>query len=486
MGLNALDFAVIAAYLVAVTLFGLQFRTRERTLRGYFLAGNRIPWWAISISIVAAETSTLTIISVPGIAFTGDFRFLQLGLGYIVGRVFVALVLVPQYFRGELVTAYELMARRFGERLRAMTAGLFLLTRAAAEGVRVFAVAIVVRIALGSMLAGMSSLGRDVAAIGIVTALTLVYTFEGGMAAVIWTDVVQLSLYVAGAVLAVFTLGHGVAGGWNAIAATADAAGKLQMFDWSLRWSDTYTFWAGVIGGAFLTTASHGTDQLIVQRLLAARSERQAKGALIVSGVAVFGMFALFLAIGTGLWAYYRGVGPGAVFARADAVFPTYIATRMRHGVAGLMVAAILAAAMSNLSASLNSLSSTSVVDFYARWFPDASEARRLRLSRVLTGMWALVLFGLAIAARHGGTVLEMGLSIASVAYGALLGVFLLGVLTRRATERGALAGMLCGLAVNVWCWMGTRIPYTWWVVVGSAVTFAVGYGVSRLTTVRE
>jgi Na+/proline symporter len=246
-----------------------------------------------------------------------------------------------------------------------------------------------------------------------------------------------------------------------------------------LRWVDTYTFWAGVIGGAFLITASHGTDQLIVQRLLAARSERQAKGALIASGVVVFGMFALFLAIGTGLWAYYRGAGPSAVFARADAVFPTYIATRMRHGWAGLMVAAILAAAMSNLSASLNSLSSTSVVDFYARWFPNTSEARRLRLSRAMTGMWAMVLFGLAIAARHGGTVLEMGLSIASVAYGALLGVFLLGVLTRRATERGAMAGMLCGLAVNVWCWMGTRIPYTWWVVLGSAVTFAVGYGVS-------
>jgi len=479
MGLNALDFLVIAAYLVAVTLFGLCFRTRERTLRGYFLAGNRIPWLAISISIVAAETSTLTIISVPGMAFSGDFRFLQLGLGYIVGRVFVALMLVPQYFRGELVTAYQLMARRFGERMRAMTAGLFLLTRAAAEGVRVFAVAIVVRIALGSVLGGMSSLGRDVAAIGIVTALTLAYTFEGGMAAVIWTDVVQLSLYVAGAVLAVFTLGHGVAGGWSAIAGAAAPLGKLQVFDWSLRWSDTYTFWAGVIGGAFLTTASHGTDQLIVQRLLAARSEREAKGALIASGVAVFAMFALFLAIGTGLWAYYRAEAPGVVFARTDAVFPTYIAARMRHGLAGLMVAAILAAAMSNLSAALNSLSSTSVVDFYARWFSEASEARRLRLSRALTGMWAVVLFALAIAARHGGTVLEMGLSIASVAYGALLGVFLLGVLTRRATERGALVGMLCGLAVNVGCWVGTRIPYTWWVVVGSAVTFAVGYAVS-------
>jgi len=479
MGLNALDFGVIAAYLVAVTLFGLRFRTRERTLRGYFLAGNRIPWWAISISIVAAETSTLTIISVPGMAYSGDFRFLQLGLGYMVGRVFVALVLVPQYFRGELVTAYQLMARRFGERMRAMTAGLFLLTRAAAEGVRVFAVAIVVRIALGAVLSGMSDAGRDVAAIGIVTVLTLAYTFEGGMAAVIWTDVVQLSLYVAGAVLAVFTLGHGVPGGWSAIASAAGAAGKLTMFDWSLHWAETYTFWAGVIGGAFLTTASHGTDQLIVQRLLAARSERQAKGALIASGAAVFGMFALFLLIGTGLWAYYRATAPGAVFARADAVFPTYIATRMRHGVAGLMVAAILAAAMSNLSAALNSLSSTSVVDFYARWFPAASEARRVRLSRAMTGMWALVLFALAIAARHGGAVLEMGLSIASVAYGALLGVFLLGVLTRRATERGAMAGMLCGLAVNVWCWVGTRIPYTWWVVLGSAVTFGVGYGVS-------
>jgi SSS family transporter len=481
MGLNAVDFAVIVLYLAAVTLFGLRFRAKERTLRGYFLADNRIPWWAIAISIVAAETSTLTIISVPGLAYSQNFGILQLALGYIVGRVFVALVLVPQYFRGELVTAYQLIARRFGERLRAMTAGLFLLTRAAAEGVRVFAVAIVVRIALAAVLTGMSDFGRDVAAIGIVTLLTLIYTFEGGMAAVIWTDVVQLSLYVAGAVLAVITIGHAVPGGWNSIVAVAGSAGRLRVFDWSWNFSSTYTIWAGVIGGAFLTTGSHGVDQLIVQRLLAARNERQSKTALIASGLAVFVLFALFLMIGAGLFVFYRSVAPGTTFARIDAIFPTFIATRMPHVVAGLMISAILAAAMSNLSAALNSLSSTSIVDFYARWFPQATEERRVRLSRVATLGWGVVLFALALAARRGGTVIEMGLSIASVAYGSLLGVFLLGVLTRRATENGAIIGMLCGFAFNLWCWLGSRIPYTWYVVLGSAVTFVVGLGMSRI-----
>lgn len=479
MGLNASDFAVIVVYLAAVTLFGLRFRAKEHTLRGYFLASNRIPWWAIAISIVAAETSTLTIISVPGLAYAQDFRILQLAMGYVVGRVFVALVLVPQYFRGELVTAYQLIARRFGERLRFMTAGLFLVTRAAAEGVRVFAVAIVVRIALGVVLTGMSDAGRDVAAIGIVTLLTLLYTFEGGMAAVIWTDVVQLSLYVAGAVLAVVTIGHAVPGGWNAIAGVAGQAGKLRVFDWGWSWSNTYTIWAGVIGGAFLTTGSHGVDQLIVQRLLAARNERQSKVALITSGGAVLVLFALFLMIGAGLFVFYRVVAPGTAFSRGDAIFPTFIATRMPHVAAGLMIAAILAAAMSNLSAALNSLSSTSIVDFYARWFPQATEERRVRLSRVATLGWGAVLFLLAIAARRGGTVIEMGLSIASVAYGSLLGVFLLGVLTRRASERGAIVGMLCGFGFNVWCWLGTKVPYTWYVVLGSAVTFVVGYGAS-------
>ena len=481
MGLNALDLAVIVAYLAGVTLFGLRFRKKQRTLKDYFLADNTIPWWAISLSIVAAETSTLTIISVPGLAYDKDFRFLQLVLGYLVGRVFVSFVFIPQYFRGELVTAYQLIERRFGERLRSLTAGLFLITRAAAEGVRVFAVAIVVRVALSSLLSGLSDFGRDLSAIAIVTALTLVYTFEGGMAAVIWTDVVQLAIYVAGTLVGFFTILHLVPGGWRVIYAVASSAGKFRVIDLSLNLTTSYTLWAGLIGGAFLTTASHGTDQLIVQRLLSARSERQSKIALLTSGVAVLFQFSLFLLIGAMLFVFYKLSPSGVSFTRTDIIFPTFVVTRMPHGISGLLISAILAAAMSNLSAALNSLSSTTIVDFYARLKPQSTEERRVKLSRVATVGWGVLLFGLALLARHGGKVLEMGLSIASVAYGCLLGVFLLGVLTKKATEPGAMAGMLVGFALNLYLWQFTKVAFTWYVVFGSVATFVVGYLASLL-----
>jgi len=479
MGLNALDLVVIVAYLAGVTLFGLRFRRKQRTLKDYFLADNTIPWWAISLSIVAAETSTLTIISVPGLAYERDFRFLQLIIGYIAGRIFVSVVLVPQYFRGQLVTAYQLIERRFGGKLRSLTAGLFLVTRAAAEGVRVFAVAIVIRIALGGLLVGLSDYQRDVAAIAIVSVLTLIYTFEGGMTAVIWTDVVQLTIYLTGTLVAAYSVLRLVPGGWESIHAVASQAGKFRVFDASWNLSATYTLWSGVIGGAFLTTASHGTDQLFVQRLLSARNERQAKLALISSGVAVFFQFSLFLLIGAMLYVFYKLFPPAEAFSRTDTIFPTYIVTRLPHGMGGLLISAILAAAMSNLSAALNSLSSATIVDFYARIAPRSTEERRVRLSRLATIGWGVLLFALALLARQGGKVLEMGLSIASVAYGSLLGVFLLGVLTKRASERGAMAGMLCGFAFNTYMWLFTAVPFTWYVVLGSTATFVVGYGAS-------
>ncbi len=479
MGLNALDLAVIVTYLAGVTVFGLRFRKQKRTLKTYFLADNTIPWWAISLSIVAAETSTLTIISVPGLAYEQDFRFLQLVIGYLVGRVIISVLLIPQYFRGELVTAYQLIERRFGQKLRSLTAGLFLVTRAAAEGVRVFAVAIVVGIALSSLLSGLGDFGRDVSAILIVSLLTLIYTFEGGMAAVIWTDVMQLAIYVTGTLVGLFTIVHLVPGGWGTIHRVAGEAGKFRIFDFSWDFYSTYTFWAGVIGGAFLTTASHGTDQLIVQRLLAARNERQSKIALLSSGVAVLFQFSLFLLIGAMLYVFYKLFPPAVGFTRTDSIFPTFIVTQMPHGVSGLLISAILAAAMSNLSAALNSLSSTTVVDFWGRWRPKASEERRVRFSRMATLGWALVLFALAILARHGGKVLEVGLSIASVAYGSLLGVFLLGVLTRRASEGGAMVGMLVGFLLNLYLWLFTHVPFTWYVAVGSMATFVMGYGTS-------
>jgi len=469
MGLNRIDFAIIALYLAGITLFGLRFRKKQRTLRDYFLAGRDIPWWAIALSIVAAETSTLTIISIPGLAYDTNFTFLQVIMGYVVGRAVISFLLLPHYFRGDLYTAYELIERRFGRRLRSFTAGLFLLTRAAAEGVRVYAVSIVVSIALGT---------GEVTSVAIITALTVAYTFEGGLAAVIWTDVVQTAIYVGGTLVGLVTILHLVPGGWPAIHEAAAAAGKLQVFDFRPSLWIPYTFWAGLIGGTFFTTASHGTDQLIVQRLLAARGQKQSATALLASGVAVFFQFALFLTVGIMLWAYYRV--PSATFGRPDRIYPTFIVTRMPHGISGLLIAAILAAAMSNLSAALNSLSSSVIMDFYARLRPQADETTKMRLSRLATLAWALVLFGLAVIALHKvGRVVEVGLQIASVAYGALLGAFLLGVLTRRANQIGAMIGMLCGFAVELYLWLFTPVPWTWWVMIGSCTTFAIGWSAS-------
>jgi solute:Na+ symporter, SSS family len=482
LGLNRIDLLIIGLYLAGITLIGLRFRKRQRTMRDYFLADRDIPWWAISLSIVAAETSTLTIISIPGLAYDSNLTFLQVVMGYVIGRVIISFVLLPQYFRGELYTAYQLIERRFGPELRTVTAALFLLTRAAAEGVRVYAVSIVVSIALGT---------GEVTSIAIITLLTLIYTFEGGLAAVIWTDVVQTFIYVGGTLVGLVTILHLIPGGWESVASIAGGLHKFQVIDLGLlnsiasRWphlnfAKPYTLWAGIIGGAFLTTASHGTDQLIVQRLLAARNQRQSVLALLSSGVAVFLQFALFLFVGAMLFVYYRV--PSSDFGRADRIYPTFIVSRMPHGIAGLLIAAILAAAMSNLSAALNSLSSSSMMDFYLRFRPTASETGRLRLARLATVAWALILFALAVLAlHHVGRVVEVGLQIASVAYGALLGVFLLGVLTRRANQAGAIVGMFCGFAMELYLWGWSQVAFTWWVAIGTCVTFAVGYAASGL-----
>ncbi|WP_158941643.1 sodium/solute symporter [Granulicella sp. S190] len=480
--LHPFDLALIVVYLIGITLFGLRFRSKKdansRSLRSYFLADQKIPWWAIALSIVSAETSTLTIISIPGVAYAGDFGFLQIVIGYMLGRVVVALIFLPKYFEGRMLTAYQLIDQRFGHVLHKVTAGLFLLTRAAAEGVRVFAVSIVVGIAIGT---------RDVLSIGIISALTLLYTFEGGMAAVIWTDVVQMVIYIGGTMVAIFTLGTHVPGGWSQIHEVAAAAGKFRLFHFALNLTQSYTFWAGVLGGTFLTMASHGTDQLMVQRMLAARNLRESRLALLSSGAVIFLQFTLFLLIGVGLYVFY-GLHP-TTFASADRIFPTFIVREMPIGIAGLLVAAILAAAMSNLSAALNSLSSTTVVDFYMHWRPEADDRERMLISRSSTVVWAFVLFGVAVYsvfAGGKGHVVEVGLSIASVAYGALLGVFLLGTLTRYATQTGAILGMICGFALNLLLWLSPgviklgpitipHIAFTWYVLIGSVVTFAIG-----------
>jgi len=471
--MRILDLAVIALYLAAITWFGSRFRRGQKTLRDYFLGGRTAPWWAIALSIVSAETSTLTIVGTPALAFTGNLGFLQIVLGYLVARIAISVLFLPQYFRGEMYTAYELMRRRFGPRIGKLTASIFLVTRALAEGVRVFAISLVIEIILGT---------GEVASIILIVVLTLFYTFEGGMTAVIWTDVVQMSLYVLGALLSFAVILGKIHGGWAHVAALAGAAGKFHVFDFHFSlsmafFSRSYTFWAGLAGGCFLTMSSHGTDQLMVQRLLSARGERQSRTALFSSWIVIAIQFTLFLLIGVLLWVYYqdRHLAPPA---KTDQIYPAFIWGNLPVGLAGLVMAAILAAAMANLSAALNALASTTVVDIWRGASPN--EARRLGFARWATVAWGVVLLGIAIVSgRVSHSVLEAGLTIGSIPAGALLGVFLLGVLTRRPGERAAMAGVVAGLftiALVIW---RTPIAFTWYVLIGTVATFAVGAAAS-------
>jgi SSS family transporter len=474
-----LDFAIILGYLAAITWFGARFRHGQTTLRDYFLGGQIAPWWAISLSIVAAESSTLTIVGTPALAFGGNLGFLQIVLGYLLARIVISLLFLPHYFRGEMFTAYELMRRRFGERIRKLTASMFLVTRALAEGVRIFAISIVISIVLGT---------GEVASIALIVLLTLFYTFEGGMTAVIWTDVVQMGLYLFGAVVSFFVILGQIPGGWAHVAAVAGAAHKFAIFDFRFSptmafFSRPYTFWAGLAGGCFLTTATHGTDQLMVQRLLSARNERQSRAALLASWAVIVFQFTLFLLIGVLLYVHNGDMGMPAP-QHSDRIYPEFIWNHLPVGAAGLAIAAILAAAMANLSAALNSLASTTVVDFLpARGA--AGEARSLRIARLATVAWGVVLLGIAIAARHSSSVLEAGLTIASIPSGMLLGVFLLGVLTRKPREGAAMAGVAAGLAAILYVRFRTPIAFTWYVLIGTVVTFCAALMASWFETAR-
>jgi solute:Na+ symporter, SSS family len=456
-----IDLSVIALYLAGITWFGARFRKSQRTLKDYFLGGKTAPWWAIALSIVSAETSTLTVIGTPVLSFQGNFGFLQVVLGYLLARIVIAVLFLPAYFRGEMFTAYELMRRRFGERIRKLTAGTFLVLRALAEGVRVVAISLVIAIVLGT---------GEKTSIVVILLLTLFYTYEGGMTAVIWTDVIQMFLYVAGAAISLAVILGEIPGGWPHVAAVAGAVGKFRVFDFGFSLTRTYTFWAGVIGGCFLTTASHGTEQLLVQRLLAAPNERQSRAALLGSWLVIFVQFTLFLIIGVCLYTFYYDRGEKAP-AVLDKIYPQFIWDHLPTGIAGLVTAAILAAAMSNLSAALNALSSTTVIDF----LKPSSADRGLRLARLATVFWAVVLFAVGLLARQWGGVLEAGLSIASIIYGSLLGVFLLGLLTRRVGENAAIWAMCAGLVLMLYIRFATPIAWTWYVVIGASATFFTG-----------
>jgi solute:Na+ symporter, SSS family len=481
MRIHPLDLTIVIAYLLGVTALGMRFRRTQQADgaadlqaagREYFLGGRTAPWWALAFSIVATETSTLTIIGTPAISYAGNLTFIQLVFGYLVGRVLIVLLLLPGYFRGEFFTAYALIEKRFGEKMRAVAASTFLITRAIAEGVRISAIALVVSVVLGT---------SEHLAVVIVISLTILYTFEGGMKAVIWTDVAQLLVYMTGSAITLALLLHRIPGGWNEVTQVAAAAGhKLQFLDFSWNLATKYTFWSGVIGGAFLTMATHGTDQIIVQRLLAAKSERDSSRALLTSGVIVLIQFIVFLLIGVLLFVFAQHSPLLAAGERTDRILPLFLVRHMPVGLAGLLLASIVAVAMSNASGSLNSLAASTVLDF-ARLRGRSTEARQfLRLSRGMTLVWGLVLMGFGLV--KWGPLLETGLTVASLPFGSLLGLFLLGTFDRGANARGALVGMFAGLVLVLSVFQFTKVAFTWFFLIGAVATFAVGSMVSRFT----
>jgi SSS family solute:Na+ symporter len=467
MVLSWIDYAVIAAYLVAITAFGSWFARFQKTTRDYFLTDRSVPWWAICFTIVATETSTLSFIGVPAGAYAGNMTFLQLAVGYIIGRLLVSALFIPAYFRGELFTSYELLNRRFGPPVKNVAAVIFMITRTFADGIRLFATALVISVVTQVPVTW---------TVIVLGAAMIVYTVRGGVSAVIWTDVVQMFIYIGGALLVFFGLLQLIPGGW--VEVTRTASDHFTIVDLSTDPKRIYTLWAGVLGGVALTLATHGTDQFLVQRLLSARSAREASIGLVLSGFIVFAQFALFLVIGAMLYTFYQHTPLPRPLGSNDEVLPLFVVTSLPHGISGFIVAAIVAAA---LSPSINSLAATTVNDFYVKYVrPGADEPTLMRVSRNATVAWGIAQIAVALGAQFvTRSVLNAGLGVLSLAAGPVLGAFLVGVLTKRTGPRGMLAGMITGIVVLAWIWWSGALAWTWYAFVGAAVTSGVAVAAS-------
>ena len=488
-----LDAIVLVAYLAGITALGIWVGRRQANAKDYFVADRAIPWWAVMFSIVATETSALTFISIPGLAYTGNLGFLQVAAGYILGRIAVAYVLLPKYYHGEIVTAYALLEKRFGLATRRLTSIVFMVTRGMADAVRVFATAIPIALILGGTVSGPWVMRTAILILGV---LTVIYTYRGGMKAVVWTEIVQASIYVFGGLSAIFLIGRAMPGGWGAILDVARASGKLQAIDLYTGIDRPHTIFAGLLGGGFLAMASHGADQLIVQRLLSSRSLKDAQRAIIGSGIAVFVQFTLFLMIGVGLFALFEA----RTFASPDAIFPTFIVEQMPSGLVGLLVAAIIAATMSTHSGAINSLAAATTHDIYLPITKRApNDPRTLRAGKLFALIWGVGLTAGALLFKDNGTpVVVVALSIASFTYGGLLGTFFLGNFWRRAIQRDAITGLLVGIAAMAFVVFArqlsagypslaetlgplARVAWPWYVLIGTSITFLVGM-ISSLT----
>jgi solute:Na+ symporter, SSS family len=465
-----IDYAIIVAYLIGIAVFGIISGGKQKSVKDYFLGSKVVPWWAVCFSIVAAETSTLTFISIPGLAYIANLNFLQVTFGYLIGRIIVAFVFLPAYNKGELKTAYTFLENRFGGKTRSFASIVFLFTRVAADGVRLFATAIPLKLMLNISYPE---------AIIILAVVALIYTYTGGVKGVIWVDVIQMFVYLGGAIIAGIFLIHILPDGWSSVVHAAAANDKFNIINWGFDkgfcgfFSQPYTLIGGIVGGAFLSMASHGTDQLIVQRLLTTKTVKDSQKAIIGSGIIVIIQFAIFLVVGVMLYAYY-GAMPHT---RSDAVFPMFIINVLPPGLTGLIIAGLFAAALSTLAGSISSLSSSSMMDLYIPFFDKGgSEENRLKVSRILTIIWAALLVCAALFFMSTSeAVVELALSIASFTYGGLLGTFLLGILFKKARQEDALAGFVGGICIMITVISLNLVAWTWFTLVGVITTLLIG-----------
>lgn len=478
MNFTIFDWIIIVLYLFGVLIFGIIAGGRQRSTFDYFLGARQIPWLAVCFAVVATETSALTFLSIPGVAYAANLNFLQLTFGYIVGRTIAAFLLLPAYYKGELATAYQFLGIRFGKKIKSFASIVFMLTRLAADGVRLFTTAIPLAIILKSSekFAGWTDAQIYIVSITIISFVTFLYTFVGGVRSVIWMDVVQMFIYIVGAIASIIFLLTRIDGGISHI--LNFSAEKFKIINWGfdkpLRdfFDQPYTFFSSLIGGAFLSMASHGADQLIVQRLLTANSLKNSQKALITTGFIVAFQFFMFLFLGLMLYTFYNGenMNPNEVFAH-------FIINYMPSGISGLIVAGLFAAAMSTLAGSMNSLASSAMMDIYKPYFGKGmDEKKELLVSRAMTAIWATLLIGSAIFFMGTKkTVVELALSIASFTYGGLLGSFLLGVLFKKVEETDAMIGFIFGVIVMIYVVLNTKIAWTWHALIGTGATIIVG-----------
>ncbi|MBS1492325.1 MAG: sodium:solute symporter [Bacteroidetes bacterium] len=482
MKFSVLDYAIVIIYLIGSIAFGIFKAGKIKNTKDYFLGGKNMSWWSVGFSIVASETSTLTFISIPGLAYKSNMMFMQLIIGYFIGRLLVTFIFIPAYYNGNLETAYDFLGKRFGEMLRKITSSTFIVTRVLASGVRLFATAIPVHIITGL------DYPTSIAIIGVAT---LIYTYLGGLKAVVAVDVIQMFIYIGGAIFSMYVILHNLPNGVNDVItyATANGQNKFQIFNfasfnsWTEFFASPYTFMGAILGGTFLTMASHGTDQLLVQRLLGCKDKRDSQKALVLDASVIVIQFAFFLFLGLCLYAFYEGKvfttltfgSNGQALSSSDEIFPKFIVENLPTGIIGLVIAGILASAMGTLSSAISSLASSTYLDLFRRSHKQENHKKEVLYSKLFTLFWGIVLIGGAMLFTDTkNPVVELGLSIASFTYGGLLGTFLLGIFFKKINQSEAILGFIAGISVMVYIIKFTTIAYTWYIIIGVAVTILV------------